>query len=62
MADAEHKRLTVTFADGRQQQRNTGVQMIGSSLWVPLRSLLEAVGHPVLTAGVTGEERRVKAL
>lgn len=62
MADAEHKRLTVTFADGRQQQRITDVQLIGSSLWVPLRSLLEAVGHPVLTAGVTGEERRVKAL
>ncbi|MGN7764547.1 polysaccharide deacetylase family protein [Paenibacillus sp. 22594] len=62
IADAARKQLTITGADGRQQIRGADVQMIGSSLWVPLRGLLEAAGHAPLTTAVTVDERRVKAL
>ncbi|QQZ63177.1 polysaccharide deacetylase family protein [Paenibacillus sonchi] len=62
LADAAHQQLTVTDGDGRQQIRSADVQLIGSSLWVSLRGLLDAAGHPPLTAAVTAEERRVKTL
>ncbi|MNO37181.1 Peptidoglycan-N-acetylglucosamine deacetylase [compost metagenome] len=62
LADAANKQLTVTDADGRQRVHSADVQIIGSSLWVSLRGLLEAVGHPPLTAAVTAEERRVTTL
>ncbi|WP_379158680.1 polysaccharide deacetylase family protein [Paenibacillus sp. sgz5001063] len=62
IADAEHKQLTLTDADGIQHISSADVQMIGASLWVSLRGLLEAAGHKPLTASVTVEERRVKAL
>ncbi|WP_228745380.1 polysaccharide deacetylase [Paenibacillus sp. S150] len=61
-ADTLRKQLIVTDADGRQQIRSADVQIIGSSVWVPLRAVLEAVGHPPLTAAVNAEERRVTAL
>lgn len=60
-ADAVKKRLTLTSDDGTTVYRQSNVVMIGSSLWIPLRELLEATGHPLLEARVTGGERRVKA-
>jgi peptidoglycan-N-acetylglucosamine deacetylase len=60
-ADAVKKRLTMTSDDGTTVYRQSNVEMIGDSLWLPLRELLEVTGHPLLEARVTGGERRVKA-
>ncbi|CAM4408346.1 polysaccharide deacetylase [Paenibacillus typhae] len=61
-ADAANKRLTLTSGDGTLITRNSDIELIGSSLWLPLRDLLEEAGHPLLEVRVTEEERRVKAL
>jgi peptidoglycan/xylan/chitin deacetylase (PgdA/CDA1 family) len=60
-ADTVNKQLTLTSDDGISASRESDVQMIGASLWLPLRELLEAAGHPLLEVKVTAEERRVKA-
>lgn len=61
-ADSRNNRLTFTTGDGITVSKESKVEMTGASLWVPLRELLEAAGHPLLEVKVTAEERRVKAL
>ncbi|MNC33311.1 hypothetical protein D3C75_816990 [compost metagenome] len=61
-ADAVNKRLTLISDDGTSEYKQSNVEMISDSLWLPLRELLEATGHPLLEAQVTAEERRVKAI
>lgn len=60
--DAGKQQLGIVWPDGAGEVKSANVQMIGSSLWVSLRDLLEATGHPPLEAIVSAEERRVKAL
>ncbi|WP_239004710.1 polysaccharide deacetylase [Paenibacillus tepidiphilus] len=71
-ADAQNRRFTATLKagtgkegfrkEGAGEVRAADIRLIGSTLWVPLRELLEMSGHPLRQAGVTAEERRVKAL
>lgn len=61
-ADAGLGELRMNLPSGAKVTRAAGVQMIGSSLWVPLRELLDVTGHPPLGISVTGDERRVQAL
>lgn len=44
----------MTSDDGTTVYRQSNVEMIGDSLWLPLRELLEVTGHPLLDARVTG--------
>lgn len=60
--DAAGKRMTTSLPDGSETTTAADVQMLGDSLWIPLRELLAAAGHPPLETGTTSEERRVKAL
>jgi peptidoglycan/xylan/chitin deacetylase (PgdA/CDA1 family) len=59
--NAERQQIGVTLPDGSEELRAASVQMIGSSLWVSLRDLLDATGHPPVEATVNAAERRVKA-
>jgi peptidoglycan/xylan/chitin deacetylase (PgdA/CDA1 family) len=61
-ADADKKLLTRSGPAEGLQTRDSGVQLLGSSLWIPLRELLEAAGHPPVNAAVTAEERRIRTL
>lgn len=61
-ADAGNQRLTLVSDDGTLITRKSDVELIGSSLWLPLRDLLEEAGHPLLEVKVTAAERRIKAL
>lgn len=56
------QRIGIRRPDGTEEFRTADVQLRGSSLWVSLRELLEAAGHPPVAASVNAEERRVKAL
>lgn len=60
--DTAGKRIVLSQPDGSKETIEADVQMLGASLWIPLRELLEAAGHPPLEVGVTSGERRVKAL
>lgn len=61
-ADVENNELTLNRTDGVQEAKAARVELIGSSIWVSLRELLEIAGHPPLNISVTEKERRVKAL
>ncbi|UQZ37542.1 polysaccharide deacetylase [Paenibacillus sp. PK3_47] len=58
-ADADRKQLTLSQPAGGEKTAQSGVQLLGSSLWIPLRELLEATGHAPVEAKVTALERRV---
>jgi peptidoglycan/xylan/chitin deacetylase (PgdA/CDA1 family) len=60
--NSEKQQIEIIQPDGAVELKPADIQLIGSSLWVSLRELLEATGHPPLEASVTAEERRVKAL
>jgi peptidoglycan/xylan/chitin deacetylase (PgdA/CDA1 family) len=60
-ADVAERNLTLTLPDGTRETRSAKVDMIGGSIWVPLRDLLETAGHPLQSVSANGEERRVKA-
>lgn len=60
--NSKKQQIEVILPDGAVELKTAEVQLIGSSLWVSLRDLLEATGHPPLAASVNAEERRVKAL
>ncbi|WP_405106819.1 polysaccharide deacetylase [Paenibacillus sp. FSL K6-1217] len=59
--DSQRQEIGIHRPDGTAEYRGTPVQLRGSSLWVPLRTLLEAAGHPGAEAVVNAEERRVTA-
>ncbi|WNS41636.1 polysaccharide deacetylase family protein [Paenibacillus sp. MMS20-IR301] len=61
IVDSRQQRMLVVGPDGTEKSKTTSVQLLGSALWVPLRDLLEAAGHPPVEASVNAEERRVKA-
>lgn len=60
--NSKKQQIEVVQPDGAVELKTAEIQLIGSSLWVSLRDLLEATGHPPLAASVNVEERRVKAL
>ncbi|WP_246188210.1 polysaccharide deacetylase [Paenibacillus tengchongensis] len=61
-ADAQKQRFAAALPQGTEEIHQADIRLIGSSLWVPLRELLEMGGHPLRQAGVTAEERRVRTL
>lgn len=60
-ADAGRGELRWTAAGTARTLKHTEVQMIGDKIWIPLRELLEASGHPPLSVTAADGERRVKA-
>ncbi|AIQ56098.1 polysaccharide deacetylase [Paenibacillus borealis] len=60
--NSKKQQIEIVQPDGAVELKTANIQLIGSSLWVSLRDLLEATGHPPLEASVNAEERRVKAL
>ncbi|MGG6314303.1 polysaccharide deacetylase family protein [Paenibacillus macerans] len=62
VADTRRGVLTAERADGTYAEYAAAFERKNDALWVPLRPLLEAVGHPILKVSSTPEERRVKAL
>ncbi|MBP2114977.1 polysaccharide deacetylase [Paenibacillus silagei] len=59
--DSQKQEVGIHWPDGTAEYRAAQVQLQGSYLWVPLRMLLEAAGHPGAEAFVNAEERRVTA-
>lgn len=59
--DSQRQEVGIHWPDGTAEYKAAQVQLQGSSLWVPLRMLLEAAGHPGAEAFVNAEERRVTA-
>lgn len=60
-ADAGRGELRWTAEGTARTLKRTGVQMSGDKIWVPLRELLEASGHPPLSVTAADGERRIKA-
>ncbi|WP_339244649.1 polysaccharide deacetylase [Paenibacillus sp. FSL F4-0243] len=60
IADVMNKQLILNHPDKGQKTIDARVEMIGGSIWVSLRELLETTGHPPLNISVTEVERRVK--
>ncbi len=60
VADVANKDLILNLSDNVQKTIDARVEMIGGSIWVSLRELLETAGHPPLNISVTEVERRVK--
>lgn len=60
IADVMNKQLILNHPDNGQKTIDARVEMIGGSIWVSLRELLETTGHPPLNISVTEVERRVK--
>ncbi|QUL55587.1 polysaccharide deacetylase family protein [Paenibacillus tritici] len=58
---SETQEIGILRLDGTAEYQAAQVQLLGESLWVPLRTLLEAAGHPGAESVVSAEERRVKA-
>ncbi len=61
IVDVENEELTLKLANSTQKKIEARVEMIGGSIWVSLRELLETADHPPLNISVTEVERRVKA-
>lgn len=61
-ADVDKKLLTLNLPAGGAQTQGSGVELLGSSLWIPLRELLEITGHAPTKVAVTAEERRIITL
>lgn len=59
--DVKNELLISKLPNGIQKVTNTSVKMIGGSIWISLRDLLDSSAHPPLAIGVTEVERRVKA-
>ena len=57
-----NKELFRDLPDHIQRKNSAEVKMIGGSIWVSLRELLEIADHPPLNINVSEAERRVKAL
>ncbi|MBT2293414.1 polysaccharide deacetylase [Paenibacillus albidus] len=60
--DVGKQKLILNLKSGLQAEHPARVELIGGSIWIPLRDLLETAGHPPLKVSVTDGERRVKAL
>ncbi|NGM85530.1 polysaccharide deacetylase family protein [Paenibacillus sp. 7124] len=60
-ADTASGRLTLTGAGPEQEAISSGVVLEGGAIWLPLRDLLEAAGHPLLGVANEPEARTVKA-
>lgn len=60
-ADITGDSLIYTSPGGMEAKRPAKVEMIGGSIWVPLRDLLELAGHPLKMVSSGTDERRVKA-
>ncbi|MFC3750400.1 polysaccharide deacetylase family protein [Paenibacillus sp. GCM10012306] len=60
-ADVSRGELVFSLPGGAQEKRAARVEIIGGSIWVPLRELLETAGHPLEAISATSGERRVKA-
>ncbi|WP_340393296.1 polysaccharide deacetylase family protein [Paenibacillus sp. FSL E2-0190] len=61
IADVANKELLLNLPDHVQKINGASVEMIGGSIWVSLRELLETADHPPLNISVTEGERRVIA-
>lgn len=61
IADVTNKELFLNLPNHIQRSNSAHVTMIGGSIWVSLRELLEIADHPPLNVSVTEVERRVKA-
>lgn len=59
--DSVRQEIGIRGQDGKARLIPASVQLIDSSLWVPLRALLEAAGHPPVEATVHADVRIVKA-
>ncbi|WP_238656119.1 polysaccharide deacetylase [Paenibacillus piscarius] len=59
--DSVRQEISIRSQDGKAELIPASVQLIDSSLWVPLRALLEAAGHPPVEATVHADVRIVKA-
>ncbi|WMT43395.1 stalk domain-containing protein [Paenibacillus sp. D2_2] len=46
---------------GKSDAHSISLTSKNGAIWVPLRSILEATGHPILSTSSTTEERLVKA-
>ncbi|SEU28960.1 polysaccharide deacetylase [Paenibacillus sp. NFR01] len=60
-ADPERQQLVMERLGATAVTRDVRISLIGSSLWVGLRELLETVGYPPKSVSVTADERKVKA-
>lgn len=60
-ADTASGRLTLTGAGPEQEAISSGVVLDGGAIWLPLRDLLEATGHPLLGVANEPEARTLKA-
>lgn len=60
IADVMNKQMILNHPDKGQKTIDARIEMIGGSIWVSLRELLETTGHPPLNISVTEVERRVK--
>ncbi|ASA25563.1 polysaccharide deacetylase [Paenibacillus donghaensis] len=60
-ADVRNGELLLSGPDG-MHSTSASMEMISGSIWVPLRSLLGATGHPPLKLSTSAAERRVTAL
>lgn len=49
------------LVDGNEKAQSISITRKDGAIWVPLRSILEATGHPILSTSSTTEERLVKA-
>lgn len=49
------------LVDGNEKVQSISITRKDGAIWVPLRSILEATGHPILSTSSTTEERLVKA-
>lgn len=61
LVDVENEQLISKLPNGAQKTTGARVEMIGGSIWVSLRELLEDSAHPPMEISVTEVERRVKA-
>lgn len=59
--DSAKQEIGIQRKDGKAEYKPASVELIGSALWVPLRTLLEAAGHTSVEAAVNADERSVKA-
>ncbi|HEY4391290.1 MAG TPA: polysaccharide deacetylase [Paenibacillus sp.] len=49
------------LGEGKSEAHSISLTSKNGAIWVPLRSILEATGHPILSTSSTTEERLVKA-
>lgn len=59
--DVVNKQLILNLPDHVQKTSHARVEMIGGSIWVSLRELLETAGHSPLNISISEVEHRVKA-